>query len=415
MNRFSFQVRFLQIGSRYLRLMVSLRIHRRPIAIFAAALVTAVLLMINVVHVSKNRKLGPSISTTPSLLSWSLKSRFRSSGVHVNVADSPGEVMRLLFGAYRDQHPLDALEKMREALWRGRRQFMYKVEEDCNNFFLDDDDDAVLSLDKYTLDASVAAIGDRAESVVASRLNKSGVRVMFGGWHAPKGCKPRETIAIIVPYRDRFQNLLTFLNYMHRFLQKQRRHYVLVVAEQANFDVPFNRAKLFNAAVRELLETRPQIDCFVLHDVDKVPYHLNNLYSCGFQPHQLATMAWNRVNQTWSDYYPSFFGGVTAFSRWQLLRMNGVSNIFYGWGAEDDDMYGRSILAGYVPSYPSKYIGRMWVMGHHDDMKLIEERHEMLWSEYVSYRLIKDGLWQARYEVKRRSQRPLYTLLSFEV
>ena len=39
--------------------------------------------------------------------------------------------------------------------------------------------------------------------------------------------------------------------------------------------------------------------------------------------------------------YPTYFGGLTVFSREQVVKSNGLSNRFFGWGGEDDDYFNR--------------------------------------------------------------------------
>ena len=39
--------------------------------------------------------------------------------------------------------------------------------------------------------------------------------------------------------------------------------------------------------------------------------------------------------------YDNYFGGVTAISSEQFEQINGFSNIFWGWGSEDDDFLER--------------------------------------------------------------------------
>ena len=39
--------------------------------------------------------------------------------------------------------------------------------------------------------------------------------------------------------------------------------------------------------------------------------------------------------------YATIFGGVGAFTKIHFERINGFSNLFWGWGGEDDDLYQR--------------------------------------------------------------------------
>ena len=39
--------------------------------------------------------------------------------------------------------------------------------------------------------------------------------------------------------------------------------------------------------------------------------------------------------------YTGLFGGAIALTSEQFKKVNGFSNVFYGWGGEDDDFYSR--------------------------------------------------------------------------
>jgi beta-1,4-galactosyltransferase 2 len=39
--------------------------------------------------------------------------------------------------------------------------------------------------------------------------------------------------------------------------------------------------------------------------------------------------------------YQGYFGGVTLFDKHSFIKVNGYSNDYWGWGAEDDDVMFR--------------------------------------------------------------------------
>ena len=49
--------------------------------------------------------------------------------------------------------------------------------------------------------------------------------------------------------------------------------------------------------------------------------------------------------------YRNTLGGVTLFTRDHIEAMNGASNLFEGWGGEDDDLYKR---VGYIHQRPQR-------------------------------------------------------------
>uniref|UniRef100_A0A182PCQ2 Beta-1,4-N-acetylgalactosaminyltransferase n=1 Tax=Anopheles epiroticus TaxID=199890 RepID=A0A182PCQ2_9DIPT len=159
--------------------------------------------------------------------------------------------------------------------------------------------------------------------------------VRIGGEYYPEDCLPSFSTAIIIPYRQRERQLNQFLIYMHNYLRRQRIHYRIFVIEQYD-PKPFNRAKLFN--IGAMIAVGFDYPCLVLHDVDLMPMNLGHLYACSRKPrHMCSSLDVFRYNLP----YRGLFGGAVAIESSVYLNINGMSNMFSGWGGEDDDLYGR--------------------------------------------------------------------------
>lgn len=157
--------------------------------------------------------------------------------------------------------------------------------------------------------------------------------IFTGGKFIPKTCLPFYQTAIIVPYRNRTNQLTIFLKYMHAYLQRQNLIYRIFIVEQ-NDNLPFNRAKMLNYGAKIAIGLGMR--CLILHDVDLLPVNTGNLYACSRQPrHMSSSIDVFRYNLP----YLKLFGGVVAIQSEHFQQVNGMSNKFEGWGAEDDDFY----------------------------------------------------------------------------
>mgnify|MGYP001234128135 CR=1 FL=1 len=145
--------------------------------------------------------------------------------------------------------------------------------------------------------------------------------------------KVNHKLGIIVPYRDREQQLKRFLSHMKKYIKNI--DYEIFIIEQAD-DKPFNRGKLLNAGYKYALDKG--CDYFVFHDVDMLPEDVD--YSYSDKPLHLAThLQEHDYETTFFDY----FGGVTMFTKEDFKTINGFSNEYWGWGFEDDDLLIRCI------------------------------------------------------------------------
>ncbi|RUS87392.1 hypothetical protein EGW08_004846 [Elysia chlorotica] len=225
-----------------------------------------------------------------------------------------------------------------------------------------------------------------------------------GGNFRPRECLPLERLAVIIPCRNRTQHLHVLLNNLLRVLIKQRLDFTIFVIDQ---DLPttFNRGMLFNVGYLEALK-RGDYDCFIFHDVDMIPSNDKCLYRCTFNPrHFLSGVS------KWKYRLPyrGYFGGVVAFTREQYRKINGDSNLYFGWGGEDDDLRARILNKGYsLLRYPQE-IGRYETISHQRDSgnKANPSRFKMVSS--ATARQDVEGLNTASYTVTEVVQERLYT------
>ncbi len=109
-----------------------------------------------------------------------------------------------------------------------------------------------------------------------------------GGFGKPRTCRANYRVAIVIPYRDRLENLELFLAHMHPFLNKQQLEYGIYIAEPVE-KITFNRGLLMNIGYNEASKDSDKWDCFVFHDVDLLPEDERNIYSCPETPRHMSS------------------------------------------------------------------------------------------------------------------------------
>ncbi|KAK6629752.1 hypothetical protein RUM43_003570 [Polyplax serrata] len=240
-----------------------------------------------------------------------------------------------------------------------------------------------------------------------SVIEKDFVDLEPGGIYRPKDCKARNVVALVIPYRDRPAQLAIFLNNIHRLLMKQQIDYRIFVIEQDG-NGPFNRGKLLNVGFTEALKLR-DFDCFIFHDVDLIPEDDRNLYTCPEQPRHMS-VAVDKFH--YALPYRDLFGGVCAFTTEHFKLTNGFSNVFWGWGGEDDDLYTRLRRKGLnVSRYPPT-IAR-YTMLPHAKQTPNPRRYEIM--EKGRKTQNRDGLNSLSYNLRKFENKKLYTWILVEL
>lgn len=141
-------------------------------------------------------------------------------------------------------------------------------------------------------------------------------------------------IGVIVPFRNRYEQLDPFVDRITKYLTEKEISYQIIIVEQDNAKL-FNRGMLLNIGFK--YAEKYKCDYVVFHDIDMLPIDVD--YSYPNTPIHLAT---DFLNQD-RELFDTYFGGVTMFNVKDFKKINGFSNKYWGWGYEDTDLLLRCI------------------------------------------------------------------------
>ena len=204
-----------------------------------------------------------------------------------------------------------------------------------------------------------------------------------------------EKLSIIVPYRDREEHLKRFLPAMKKCDFLAGIDYEILIVEQEE-GKPFNRGKLLN--VGAIQSNAASYYCF--HDVDMLP--ILSDYSFTPTPTHLAAEA---EQFGFKLPYQGYFGGVTLFDKHSFIDVNGYSNDYWGWGAEDDDIMVRCRIKGLKTSRKN---GRYKSLSHErnivqdlysENLRKFFEFKNGLNIDKINQKIDSDGLTSLVYKV----------------
>lgn len=163
-------------------------------------------------------------------------------------------------------------------------------------------------------------------------------------------------IAIIIPYRNRREHLNRFLKHIES-LNANNATFDIFVIEQKN-DEKFNRGLLLNIGYN-YAKNMKTYDRYIFHDVDSYPSQTI------FSQYGLFLDKNIHFASPYLGYkykYERFMGGVMGISSKDFETANGFSNIFFGWGGEDDSFYNRMVHNSIVMYRPS--VGNYTLIDH---------------------------------------------------
>ncbi|XP_076820561.1 beta-1,4-galactosyltransferase 2-like isoform X1 [Clavelina lepadiformis] len=192
--------------------------------------------------------------------------------------------------------------------------------------------------------------------------------VQFGGYYpGPANCTATNSVAVVIPYRDREVHLRYLLTYIHLILQRQQIKYRVFVVEQDD-NLTFNKGQVMNSAFKYIKgKYGKEFDCYFFHDVDTIGEDDRITYRCkgGREVVHLS----HKIERLHYRFCCGLtIGGVLGLTSSQLEAVNGFPNAYHGWGGEDDDMNNRILeIANFTIYRPPEDYVRFRTLFHEVD------------------------------------------------
>ena len=137
-------------------------------------------------------------------------------------------------------------------------------------------------------------------------------------------------LAIVVPFRDRFDELLLFVPHISKYLSDKSIDFKIYIVNQAD-KYRFNRAALINVG---FLTSMLDCDYMAMHDIDLLP--LNDQLDYGYPATNAYHVSAPGLHPEYS--YRTFIGGILIVNKQHFLTTNGMSNRYWGWGKFENDL-----------------------------------------------------------------------------
>lgn len=133
-------------------------------------------------------------------------------------------------------------------------------------------------------------------------------------------------LAIVVPFRDRFDELQLFVPHISKFLINKKINFNIYIVNQVD-QYRFNRAALINVG---FLASMTECDYMAMHDIDLLP--LNDQLDYGYPKNGPFHVSAPGLHPEYN--YSTFIGGILIVKKEHFLTTNGMSNRYWGWGKE---------------------------------------------------------------------------------